>query len=70
MYVVYISKQSSAHALGGVNGVASFITTDEQLQLNRGCGFLMQAMLPKGFPHHQFDILSNEVINKKIRHIL
>jgi len=50
--------------------VASFITTDEQLQLNRGCGFLMQAMLPKGFPHHQFDILSNEVINKKIRHIL
>ena len=23
---------SSAHALGGVSGVASFITTDEQLQ--------------------------------------
>jgi len=32
MYVVYIWKWSSAHALGGVNGVASFITTDEQLQ--------------------------------------
>ena len=29
MYVVYIWKWSSAHALGGV---ASFITTDEQLQ--------------------------------------
>ena len=28
---VYIWKWSSAHALGGVSGVASFITTDEQL---------------------------------------
>ena len=32
MYVVYIWIWSSAHALGGVSGVASFITTDEQLQ--------------------------------------
>ena len=32
MYVVYIWKWSSVHALGGVSGVASLITTDEQLQ--------------------------------------
>ena len=38
----------------GVNGVASFITTDEQLQLNRGCCFLVQAMLAEGFAFHQF----------------
>jgi len=31
-YVIYIWEWSSAHALGGVSGVASFITTDEQLQ--------------------------------------
>jgi len=32
MYVVYIWKWSSAHAIGDVSGVASFITTNEQLQ--------------------------------------
>ena len=32
MYVFYIWKWSSAHALGGVSGVASFIATDERLQ--------------------------------------
>jgi len=32
MYVVYIWKWSSAHVLGGAISVASFITTDEQLQ--------------------------------------
>ena len=44
-YIVYIGKQSSAHVLGGVSGVASLITTDEQLHYNRGCCFPMQAML-------------------------
>ena len=38
----------------GVSGVASLITTDEQLQENRRCCFLVQAMLPEGFPFHQF----------------
>ena len=32
MYVVYIWKWSSTHALGGVSDVASFITTDVRLQ--------------------------------------
>jgi len=32
MHVVYIWKWSSAQELGGVSDVASFITTDEQLQ--------------------------------------
>ena len=39
----------------GVSGVASFITTDEQLQLNRGCCFLVQAMLSEGFAFYQFN---------------
>ena len=52
-------KWSSAHALGGVSGVASFITTDEQLHKNRGCCFLVQAMLPEGFPFYQLIITFN-----------
>jgi len=32
VYVVYIWKQSFAHALGGISGVAYFITTHEQLK--------------------------------------
>jgi len=32
MYVVYIGKSSFVHALGVVNGVASFIAIDEQVQ--------------------------------------
>jgi len=40
---------------GGVSDVASFITTNEQLQLNRGCCFLEQAMHPEGFLFHLFN---------------
>jgi len=36
--------------------VAPFISTDEQLEKNRGCCFLVQALLPEGFPFYQFNI--------------
>ena len=62
MYVVNIWTWSSAHALGGVSGVASFVNTDEQLQLNRGCCFLVKAMLPEGVPFHQFIINNPRLI--------
>ena len=39
---------------GGVSGVASFITTDEQLQKKRGCCFPMQAVFPEKFPFTSF----------------
>ena len=41
-----------------VSSVTSFITTDKELQLNRGCCFpkQKQAMLPGGFPFHQFNV--------------
>ena len=35
MYFIYIRKWISAHGLGGVSGVVSFITTDEQLKKPR-----------------------------------
>jgi len=38
----------------GVSVVAPSITTDEQLQENRGCYFPVQAKLPEGFPFDQF----------------
>jgi len=53
MHAVYIWKWSSAQfrsCAGGVNGVSSFIAIDEQLQQNRGCYILVQAMLPEGYP--------------------
>jgi len=58
MHAVYIGKWSSAQfrsCAGGVSGVASFIAIDEQLQQNRGCCFLVQAMLPEGYPFRQFN---------------
>jgi len=56
MFDVYIWKLSSAHALGGVSGVELFISTDEQLHLNRGCCFLVQALLSEGVHFHQFNL--------------
>ena len=38
----------------GVSGVASYITTDEQLQYTEDA-FFVQTMLPEGFPFHQFN---------------
>ena len=51
--MLFTLKKSSA--VGDLSGVESFIITDEQLQLNRGCYFPMQAMLPGGFPFSHFN---------------
>ena len=34
--------------------MTSFINTGEQLYENRDCYFSLQALLPEGFPFHQF----------------
>jgi len=52
--MLFTFEKSSSHALGGVRNMAYFIITDEQLQLNRGCFFLVQAMYPESFLFHQF----------------
>jgi len=49
-------EKCSDHALGGVSGVASFFTIDEQLQKTRLLLFLVQAMLPGGFTVNQFKL--------------
>jgi len=49
----------------GVSGVASFITTDEQLQFNRGCCFLIQAVFPEGLPLFSLIYFTIEVCYKR-----
>jgi len=46
--------------------VASFITTDEQLQLNQGCSLPMQAMFPEGVSFHQFNNRIDIVYTDKV----
>jgi len=53
VYFVYIEFRPCARGCG----VASFITTDEPLESNRDYCFPMQAVLPEGFPFHQFNLL-------------
>ena len=43
-----------------ISGLAILISTDEQLQLNRGCFFSTQAMLPVGFPFSQFNFTQRQ----------
>ena len=53
---LHLEIESRSCIVGGVSGVESFITTDDQLQLNRGCCSSMQAMLSEGFPFFQFHL--------------
>ena len=48
---IYTSNKSVAYVIGGIRGVAFFITNDEQLQQKNEAAILtMQAMLPGDFP--------------------
>jgi len=49
LYVVWVCKSRSAHALEGVDGVASFHNIDKQLQITVTAAFPMQAMFPEDF---------------------
>jgi len=48
-FVVYIWKWSSAHALGGVSGVASFITTDNSFNKTEAAVFSCRLCFMRAF---------------------
>ena len=50
MHVVNNWKYSSAHAQGGVSGVAYVIAFNEQLPETEAANSSMQVMLPKDLP--------------------
>ena len=54
-YTNYSVQMLNHNCFWKSNNMIFFIATDEQLQSNRGCCFLVQAVLLEGFPFHQFN---------------